>query len=894
MREFNLEQAIAQWKASLRKQQGLEPGFIEELEGNLIDRIEDYLDDGLSEEKAFLLATKKAMPAPEQVADEYYKTRTDGKALPPWKRRSLLSRMPIHFKVGIRSLSKKKIYSLLNISGLAISICASFFIWLYIQEQQSYDQHFDNADRIYRVIYDVDYENTKAAQADVGQPVGPTLKADYPEVEEVTRVRRIGATNTLTTDQYSLESADFFVADDQFFRVFSIDLIGGNPGTALSEPNTVVISEELAMKFFGRTDVVGSIIEYSGLMPPRDMKITGVMAKMDEHTHLPFQALVSYGTYFYESDLSNWLRKSYTYIQLNEQNDIESLRSKIPDFNERYLDKVFAKIQARGNLLFQPLTSIYLDADYLGEPYPHGSRSNLKILSAVMILLLVMACINYVNLATARSMDRAMEVGLRKTLGSTRWALLGQFMAESVLLALVSGVLAIVLSLPLLPYYSEITGSQVDIASFLQAQNILSILLVSIAVGCLSGIYPAFYLTSFTVKTIVNGKFATSGKGVLLRKTLTVSQYVLSSVLITWILTVTAQINYMKNKDVGFDKAGLIELMIPNDQAVMKNTDAFIQRVNALPQVRAAAKTTADLSTYYAVGAQRMESPDGLAVNTNMFAIGIGYDFIEAIGARMVKGRDFDPKIAEEKSVLINEAAAKEYGWEGRELEAKYLGLDREGQVTGKWRVVGVVSDFKFGESYVERGPMIMFLDNRTLPESNLLIGIDAEHLQQAISEIEPIWNEMFEIFPFEVQYMEDKLNALYGREETFLNLLTIVCLIIMFITSLGIVGLISFTTELRKKEIALRKVVGASVKTILGLLSKQFVMLLLLASVIAIPLGYYITNRWLADFPLHVSFSVWPFLITIGSCLLFTALAVVYHALQAANTNPVESLRAE
>lgn len=893
MTEFNLEQAIAQWKAGMRKQQGLEPGFIEELEGNLRDRIEDYSEAGHSVEKAFMLATKKAMPDPEQLADEYHKARVNGTATPPCKKTSLLSKMPIHFKVGIRNLAKRKVYSLLNVSGLAISMCASFFIWLYVQEQQSYDQHFENAERIYRVIFDVDYENTKAVQADVGLPVGPTLKADYPEVEEVTRLRRIGATNTLTSPDYSIESGDIFIADSQFFRVFSVGLINGNPETALAEPNTVVISEELAIKFFGHTDVVGLTIEYSGKIPPRNMKITGVMANMDEHTHLPFQALVSFSTYFVENDFSNWLRKTYTYIQLNEQNDIESLRSKIPDFNRRYLDDVFAKIQARGNLLFQPLTSIYLDADYLGEPYPHGNRSNLKILSAVMIFLLVMASINYVNLATARSVDRAMEVGLRKTLGSSGLALFGQFMTESILLSLVSGILAILLSLLLLPYYSEITGSPLVIASFLQWQNVLALLLVAIAVGFISGIYPAIYLASFT-PAILKGKFATSSKGVLLRKTLIVSQYVLSSILITWILTVTAQIRYMKNKDVGFDKAGLIELTLPNNEAAMTKTDVFIQKVNALPQVRGAAKTRENLSTYYAVGAQRMENPDGVAVNTNMSAISIGYDFVATIGARIVKGRDFDPGMPEERSVLINEAAAKTYGWEGRELEAKYLGLDREGKVTGKWNVVGVMSDFKFGESYVERGPVIAYLDNRTRPGTILLIGMDAKYLQQNIAEIEPIWNEMFENFPFEVQYIEDKLNAIYYQEETFLHLLTTVCLIIVFITSLGVVGMISFTTELRKKEIALRKIVGASIETILRLLSKQMVMLLLLASLIAIPLSYYITDKWLDNFPLHVSFSIWPFLLTIGLCLVFTALAIVYHTLQAARTNPVESLRSE
>lgn len=895
MKPFDLETAIAQWRKSLRKQQGLEPGFIEELEANLRDRIEDYLDEGLEEDEAFKLAGEKTMPPADSLADEFYKARTAGNRTPPWRRRaSLLSKMPMHFKIGVRNLNKRRIYSVLNISGLAISICASFLIWLYVQDQRSYDQHFENADRIYRVIFDVDYEDMKAVQADVGQPVGPTLKADYPEVVEVARLRRIGGTNTLASPDNSIESVDFFVADDQFFNVFSAELSSGNPETALSQPNTVVITEELALKFFGRTDVVGNTLKYSGLRPPMDVMITGVMKDLDKHTHLPLKALISYGTYFLESDLSNWLRKSYTYVMLDEHNNIESLRAKIPDFNKRYLDDVFEKIHAKGNLLFQPLTSIYLDEDYLGEPYPHGNRQNLKILTAVMVFLLAMACINYVNLATARSVDRAIEVGLRKTLGSSRLSLFGQFMSEAVLLALGSGVLAILVALPVLPYYSEVTGSLLTPEKFLTLENIGSILSISVIIGLLSGFYPSVYLTSFTPKSILKGRFATGKQGASLRKVLIITQYVLSSVLITWILIVTSQINYMKNKEVGFDKEGLIEMTIPDDPVAMKNVDVFIRRVNELPHVRGAAKTLSDMSGYYPGGAQRMEDPDGLAVSTNMSAMTMGYDFINAIGASIVKGRGFDRTIPKERSVLINEAAVAAYGWEGRELEVKYLGLDRQGNVTGKWKVVGVVSDFKPGESYVEKGPMIFYLDDRTIPESNLLIGMDSEHMEATLLEIIPIWEELFDIFPFEIQLMKEKLDALYWREETFLNLLTIVSLIIVFITSLGIIGLISFTTEVRKKELALRKVVGASVKTIMSLLSRQFLILLFLASFIAVPLGYYVTDQWLMSFQLHINLSIWPFLLTLGCCLIFTVLALSYHAFQAARANPVEALRSE
>lgn len=896
MKRSTLEQQIAAWKKALFKHQGLEPSAIEELEDNLRDRIADYQERGYSEEEAFRLAKEKAMPDPVELADEYYKARTNKHKTPPWRRRaSLFSKAPMHFKIAVRNLAKRRVYAILNIMGLAVSIAAAYLIWLYVQDQSNYDQHFDNAERIYRVIFDVDYEHGKAAQADVGQPVGPTLKADFPEVIEKTRTRRIGGTNTLAKGEVSVESTDFFVTDEDFFKVFSVELSSGNKTSALTEPNTVVISEDLAVTFFGHTDVVGEVLRYSGLRPPMDIKITGVMKDLDPRTHLPFQALISYSTYFDQQELINWLRKSYTYILLNEQNDIESLRSKIPDFNKKYLEEVMARrINAKANLLFQPLTDIYLDDEYLGEPYPHGNRQSLNILTTVMIFLLVMACINYINLATARSVDRAAEVGIRKTLGSSRKQLLYQFISEAILIAMLAGILGMLLAIPVLPYYTSVTGILLNPISFFTLQNIVTILLLAISIGLVAGICPAFYLTTFQPHTILKGKFSTSRRGVVLRKSLIVTQYTISAVLIIWILVVSKQIHFMKNRDVGFDKASLIELTMPDEASMLDKFDAFIQQVRNLPNVRQASKTTSDLSSYYGLGAQLMEDPDGLQVSTALAILSVGYNFVETIGAEFVEGRDFDSTNPEERAVLINQAAVEKYGWQGRALEAKYLGRDRQGNVSDKWKVVGVVSDFKLGESYEEAGPIIFYLNNRNIPEIRLMIGIEGQEAIASIPDIARIWERSFEGIPFEYELTEYKHNALYWQEETFMNLLTTLCGIIVFITALGIIGLISFTTELRKKEIALRKVCGARIQSILVILSRQFVALLVLALLIAVPLGYFISDQWLTNFSIHIPLSAWPFALAIPVCFLFTALALVYHALQAARSNPVDALRSE
>ena len=376
MAAFDLEEAIASWKRSLNKQQGLEPGFIEEIESNLRDRIDDMLEEGMEEAAAFDAAVEKTMPQPEVLATEYHKAQSLSNRKPPWERKpGLFSKAPMHFKVAIRNLKKRKAYAVLNVMGLAISISLSFLIALYVQDQRSYDRHFANADRIYRVLYDnvIEGETDAIPQADVGQPVGPTLVADYPEVVDVGRIRRIGQVTKLVTEKLEMNTEDIFVADERFLEVFQTPFIAGDPDTALDEPNTIVITASLALRLFDRVDVVGQTITYSSVMPPMDVKITGVMKDHEHNTHMPYQGMVSYSTYFHESDLSNWLRKSYTFIVLNEQNDIGALEAKMPEFKHKYLDAPFEKFSIDANLAFQPLTDIYLGEEDLGSPYPRGN-----------------------------------------------------------------------------------------------------------------------------------------------------------------------------------------------------------------------------------------------------------------------------------------------------------------------------------------------------------------------------------------------------------------------------------------------------------------------------------------------------------------------------------------
>lgn len=894
MKNFNLEESIKDWKKSLLNHPGMEPGYVEEIEGNLRDRLDDYIEIGHAEEDAFRLAKDKSMPNLEQLAKEYYKAHSKGLKPAPWERRpTLVSRLPLYLKTSVRNLYKRKIYSILNICGLAISISMSYLIWLYVQDQSSYDRHFEGADNIYRVIYDVTINGEKIPQADVGQPVGPTLKADFPEIIETTRIRRVGLVTQLSYEEKAFESEDVFVADEHFFDVFNIELSAGDKRLALSEPKSMVISEDLAMRLFGRTDVLGEVLQYSSVMPAMGMKITGVMTNLNKHTHIPYQALVSYGTYFYESDLANWLRKSYTYVVLNEVNNIDGLRAKIPDFNDKYLDQVFEKIGGEANLLFQPLTNIHLDKGYLGEPYPQGSRSNLQILTVVMIFLIIMAVINYVNLATAQSVDRALEVGIRKTLGSTRALLIFQFLIESVLLAFFSGLLAIFFCLIVLPEYAVITGLTIDWSLFLNSGHPIYILLLSLIIGLVSGFYPAVYLTSYEPKVILKGRLTSGRNGGLLRKALIVTQYTIASILIVGVLVVTAQTQFIKSKDVGFDKDQIIELSLPDDPLALQKVGVFMEQLRTLPHVRGVSVSEQDLSSFRGAGSQQMLSPDGERVRTTMSYLEVGSDFFNAIGAEVIDGRGFDEVMSNERTFVLNEAAVKAYGWQEAPLGVVWLNDYQQGEPV-PWKAVGVIKDFSLGESYLENVPMMIYHVTSVSQRSKLFIGLEGDITKETIQEIESLWDEQFSSYPLSFEYVKDKLGRLYKGEELFLNLISGMGLIIVFITVIGIIGLISFTTEQRKKEIALRKICGATIASILLLLSRQFAGLLIFATSIALPIGYYLSQEWLSSFPLRIELTLWQVLMAIPICAIFTAMALVYHVLKAAKENPVYAMRYE
>lgn len=899
MERFNLDEAIAIWKKDLWKQQGLEPGYIEEIECNLRDRIDDYLGDDLSEEQAFELAKEKSLHNPEMLADEYFRASTNRNITPPWKRStSLLSIMPINFKIAIRNLIKRKVYSTLNILGLAMSIAISFLLWLYVQDQDSYDQHFENADRIYRVDADFNVWGKRDIYSNAPRPVAPSLKEYFPEVEQAIRISGITHTNTLVVGDKHVNTSKIFTADAAFFEVFKYKLVKGNAKKALVAPNSLVITESLAKKIFGDTEVLGKLVQLSG-DSSKTLEVTGVIEDNIKKTHLEVEALVSWATFASEGDLTQWYGDHvYTYILLNDNNDIDRLLLGFSGFYNKYFKNTFENHiqgESTANLIYQPLGDIYLDSEYLWEPYPHGSRINVQILSLVMISLLVIAGINYVNLATARSAERAGEVGIRKTLGSSKGLLFAQFMSESVFITLFSGIVAVFLSLLLLPYFNNLSGMHLDVGSFLDIKNIAYVLLLSVFIGLLAGIYPAFFMISFEPVKVLKGKLSTNHKGEWLRKTLVIGQYGISSVLIVGIILVAEQTIFIKNKDIGFNAENVIAINIPKDVTVTGHINGFKESIKNESFVVGITSSENSLSSSADQWIPEFEGPDSSYTVTTMDLVFADYDFVKTVCAKILEGRDFDVERGESevRSFLINEAAVKEYGWQDSATEMKFqYDVDDEGNSI-YWNVIGVVSDFNIGESYQTINPLMICVsqDNSS---TNMYIRVKGDHLIESITEIEDSWKKSFPGSDFDYRFLDEELATLYSKEENFLRLLTSICMVIIFLTSLGIVGLISFTTEMKKKEIAIRKISGSTVRDIMLLLTKKFATLLIIGNLIAIPAGYYLIKEWLANFAQRIELSIWPFALSLLICIVFTVFALIYHTMRSARENPIVALQYE
>ncbi len=788
-----------------------------------------------------------------------------------------------YLKIALRNLRKHRGYTVINVAGLGVGLASCVLILLFVQDERSYDRFHANADRIVRVaLDDIDANGNVSRFARVGAPWGPALVQDFPEVEKSVRFRYVGSV-LFRQDDVQVYEANGLYTDPAVFDVFTLPFIHGNPETALAEPDGLVLTETMAEKYFGDDDPLGKTLT----IEDTDVTITGVVEDVPANSHFSFDFLRPFAVHAAARPdwMDNWGRYNYhVYLLLRDAAAAEALQDKLPAFLPRHVDEVTA---ATTKVVLQPLTRIHLHSRRSREFEANGSMATVYILSAIALFILLIACINFMNLATARSASRAKEVGLRKVVGAHRHQLIGQFLGEAILVSFLALVAGLALVELFLPAFNTLTGKTLSTYYAQDAGLVLALLTLGLVVGGLSGSYPAFFLSAFRPASVLKGDLPTGTHAARLRKILVIAQFTISIVLLIGVGVVFEQLGFIQNKNLGFNKEQVV--MIPmRDSNVQQNyiamKEAFLQHPNVL---KAAASSGTLGGGDWGISIRAEGAPDEETLSTRMLCI--DYQYLETMEMDLVAGRKLSeafPSDAED-AFLINEALAQQLGWDDP--------LSRRLQVGGDWRkgaIVGIVKDFNFRSLHEAVDPMVMFF----APENMLVfsVRIRSENAGSTLDHLRATWQQFAPDRPFVYSFLDESFARQYEADEQFGEVFSYFALLAVVIACLGLFGLASFTAEQRTKEIGIRKVLGASVAGIVLLLSKDFARLVGIALVLAAPLAYLAMTRWLENFAYRIEIS-WRIFLIAGSLALATAvLTVSYQAIRAALADPVKALRYE
>lgn len=805
-----------------------------------------------------------------------------------------------YFKIALRNLARFKIYSFINITGLAVGMACSILIILFIQNELSYDKFQENSDRIYRLSREWFNEDGTSSLhlARVAPPIGPLLKNDFPNIiEEVTRVSSDWNT-FLQVDGRTFIEDKFFWAENNFFKIFSFEFIKGNPNTALSEPYSVVLTESMAKKYFGNEDPIGKTILYER---KDNLKVTGVIKDVPENSHFKFDFLGSFITLNdyegIETLTRNWGSNNYvTYILLPEKFPVEELVRQIPAFLDKHLTQLV--IDNTGNppsiqpsktnkLHFWKLTDIHLRSHLVTELEENGDINDVYIFSIVALFILLIGCINFMNLSTARSAKRAREVGMRKVLGAFKKQLVLQFIGESLIISFIAMLFAVVLVEAGLPFFNNFIDKQLNIDYFGNPTIVLGLLCLTLIVGLIAGSYPAFLLSSFNTIKVIKGN-SSSGKS-RFRTVLVVAQFTISIALIICMGIVYSQMEFFKSKDLGYDKSKVV--LLPSNQEMRKEIESIKSQLYENPNILSVASSRLVPSDMLvnSWGGQLVGEDNPAPLNFRLAAQEVDHDFIKTYGLHLVAGRDFSRDFATDDSsaFILNEAAVKQLGWTPREaINKKMIYGDRNG------KVIGVVNNFHF-ESLHNKIVPIIFLLTKTR-NVNFSVKISGNDIAGTMKFLKEKWTEFRPDYPFEYTFLEDQLEELYTSEKKLGDIFGIFSLLAVIIACLGLFGLASYSAEQRTKEIGIRKVLGSTVSGIVILFSKDFLKLVIISNLIAWPLAYFAMNKWLEGFAYKTGISIWIFVLSGTIAILIALLTVSFQAVKAGFSNPVKSLRYE
>lgn len=806
-----------------------------------------------------------------------------------------------YFKIAWRNLMRHKTFSFINIFGLSLGIATCFIIMMYVQNELSFDRFNKNADRIVRIVFKADINGGKIFEANVMPPVAQTMKNDYPEVQDATRLQVGGAPKIIYKGKIFKDDEMAFV-DPNFFSIFTLPLIEGDAKTALQQPNTIIISKAIAKKYFGNEDALGKTLVFPDNKNV-SFKVTGVMDNVPENSHFHFDLFASMLS-MDNAKSDSWMGSNFfTYVLLKPGADYKKLASKLPAMVEKYMGPQIQQNMGislkqfitKGNHLgfaLQPLTSIHLYSHSNYELSPPGNAMYVYIFGAIAVFMLLIACINFINLSTAGASQRAKEVGVRKVIGSGRPQLIKQFLIESALLVFIALLISVILVKLALPVFNNISGQELHFNFNLTV--VASFIGLGLLVSFIAGLYPAFYLSSFKPVQVLKGKFTRANRSFGLRSGLVVFQFFISVGLIIGTIVVWKQMQFIQNKNLGYDKEQL--LTIPNSYALGKNETVFKQEMLQNPQI-----VNATISSYKPAGPSNggnalayPEGRDNEIMKTTEYHVDENY--IPTFEMKMVAGRNFSENFATDSTaMIINETAANAFGWNKTNGYREALGktIIRENSNRGinvPYHIIGVIKDFNFQSLHQSITPLLMTLE----PDHGLIFKVKTADIKGLLASMKTNWDKFNTGEPFTFSFMDDLYNKTYAAEQNTGTILNIFALLTILVACLGLFGLVTYTAEQRTKEIGIRKVLGASVVSVTKMLSKDFIKLVFIACLIAFPLSWWAMHQWLQSFAYRINISGWMFLAAGVIAILIALITVSFQAVRAAMANPVKSLRSE
>lgn len=811
-----------------------------------------------------------------------------------------------YIKVAIRNLLKRKVFSLINILGLAIGMAVCLVIILFIQSELGYDSYHKNGDNVYRIALERKYPGRSTSYAIIPPSIGDAIKHEFPEVLECTRMFDFTNAGTFpfTIKDRTYEESKVFAVDSNFFKVFTAETLVGDPFAALAKLHSAVINKATADKLYGGPEnALGKSFEINQNNIKVSYVIGAIVKDWPSNMHFNFNMLISSITFpqLYKPNYTGF--SSYNYLLLKNGASANALEQKFPLIIKKYVagdigknfGVTFEQFQAAGNgyhYYLQPIKQIHLTSNLEAELSPNGNLNTIYIFIVIAAFILVLACINFLNLSTSLSLDRAKEVGIRKTFGSERKSIINQFLMESVLISILSLVLSLGLVFLFIPLFNQLSGKTLNMGYFFDLMHLTMLLLFGFLTGILAGIYPAFILSGFNPITVLKGRFKSNKSSLLLRNVLVVFQFSISIILIIATITVNGQIGYMLGDKLGFRKDHVI--LVNNAFGLQKNTSVFTDQLANIPGVTLVSKASTVPGeqnffgiTYQPLGSKKPMTGRGIVVDEN---------FANMLNLEMLKGRFFSKDFPSDTlSLVLNETAVIEMGLKdpiGQQVTSPDINKPDGSPVV--FTVVGVVHDFHFQSLHQKITPLIFNYSNRNAVSNLITVRVKSDNFQSIINQIGQRWSVFVKEQPFHYSFLDQKVAEQYSSEQRTQRLFTVFSVLAIFIACIGLMGLAAYATQQRVREIGIRKILGASISGIITMLSIDFLKLILWAVLFAFPLAFWCMHSWLQNFAYRINISWWTFLLAGSISILIAMLTISFQAIKAAVANPVKSLRSE